>query len=127
VTEVEQLIADLDEELARDGQDIKLQRLTGTQQIPFEAHCRAFVSPITAEQLIAGITQDSSNVILSPTQIIAAGWPGPNSSKTPTTVDRRVPTPNDKVVIAGKVRQISASMPIYVDGELVRINLRVLG
>jgi hypothetical protein len=127
VTDAEQLVADLDEELARDGQDIRLQRLTGTQQIPFEVTCRAFVRPVSAEQLIAGITQDSSNVVLSPTQIVAAGWPGPNSSKTPTTVDRRVPTNNDKVVIAGKVRQINAVMPVYADGELVRINLRVLG
>lgn len=119
--------ADLDAALAEDGEWIEIHRLVGTQQIPIKVDCRAFVRGITAAQLAAGVKQDSSNVIISPTQIIEKGWPGPNSSATPTTTDRRVPKLGDKAVIAGKTRQIEVSLPIYVDGELVRIDIRVLG
>jgi hypothetical protein len=86
-----------------------------------------------AKELIGPITQDQSEVILSPTEIIRKGWPGPeiltagSTPKAPTAQDRRVPIKGDKVVIAGKPRAIEVSTPKYVDGELVRITLRVLG
>ena len=119
--------ADLDAALAEDGEWIQIHRLVGTQQIPIKVDCRAFVRGVSAEQLAAGVKQDTSNVIISSTEIIEKGWPGPNSSATPTTTDRRVPKLGDKALIAGKIRQIEVALPIYVDGELVRIDLRVLG
>jgi len=119
--------ADLDAALAEDGEWIEIHRLVGTQQIPIKVKCRAFVRGITAEQLAAGVKQDTSNVIISPTQIIEKGWPGPNSSATPTNIDRRVPKLNDRAVIAGKTRVIEVALPIYVGTELVRIDMRVLG
>jgi len=122
-----QEVADLDAELAESGEWIELHRLLGTQLIPIKLKLRAFVRPVGVEELTAGVKQDTSNVIISPTEIIKKGWPGPNSSATPTTTDRRVPRLGDKAVIAGKTRNIDAAMPIYMDGELVRITLRVLG
>ncbi len=119
--------ADIDAALAEDGEWIELHRLVGTQQIPIKLRCRAFVRGVSAEMLAAGVKQDTSTVIISPTEIIAKGWPGPNSSATPATADRRVPKLGDKALIAGKIRQIEVALPTYVDGELVRIELRVQG
>ena len=132
----DQAVADLDAALASDGETVELQRLVGTQLIPIRVACRAFVRSYDARELVGGITQDQSRVIISPSEIIRAGWPGPdvevrNAAGVVTTAlsqqDRRVPRRGDKVVIAGKPRNIEVAMPIYVDGALVRIDLRVLG
>jgi hypothetical protein len=133
VSRAQEFISALDGALAIAGEDVRLQRLTGTQLIPFEVECRAAVRNYDAKELIGPITQDQSEVILSPTEIIRKSWPGPqilkagSSPQAPTTQDRRVPIKGDKVVIAGKPRAIEVSTPKYVDGELVRITLRVLG
>lgn len=121
-----QEIADLDEALALDGEDIELHRPIAGQG-PVKVTCRAFVRGASVVQLSSGVKQDASNVVLSPSEIIRRGWPGPNSSATPTAQDRRVPRTTDKVLIAGRTRQIDAVMPVYVDGALVRIDMRVLG
>lgn len=123
----EESIAMLDRQLAAHGQDVTLRRLTGTQLIPFDVVCRAFVRGYGPDELTGTIAQGDSLVILSPTEIEANDWPGPNSSATPDTSDRRVPRKGDKVVIAGRVRNVEAPAPIYLGGELVRINLQVRG
>ena len=127
VTEAEQAIADLDAALAADGEWIELWRETGTQKIPFKVKCRAFVRGYTAQELVGGISQTDSKLILSPTEITRSGWPGPNSSATSTNQDRRVPRKGDAVVIAGRKRAVEAAGGIYLGGELVRIEMRVLG
>jgi hypothetical protein len=121
------VIAMLDRQLAAHGEDVELQRLTGTQLIPFKATCRAFVRGYSATELIGGITQSDSRVILSPTDIDAAGWPGPEVPAGSTTTDIRVPRKNDKAVIAGKTRNIEAAVGLYMAGVLVRIEMRVTG
>jgi hypothetical protein len=45
----------------------------------------------------------------------------------PATSDPRVQRTNDRVVVAGKVRNVQSATPIYIDGELVRIDVEVLG
>lgn len=124
-------IADLDATLALDGEWVELRRLFGTQLIPVSVKSRAFVRNVNNQELIAGIAQENSNVILSPTEIIDAGWPGPwtpsQAEQVEPDTDRRVPRKGDKCLIKGKPRNIEVSKPIYVDDELVRIELRVLG
>lgn len=120
-------IAELDRTLAADGEDIELRRLIGTQLIAIKCQCRASVRAYLVTELIGGIGQTDSKVVISPTQIIREGWPGPNSSATPTNQDRRVPRKGDKVIIAGKQRDIETALPIYINGQLVRIDMRVLG
>lgn len=120
-------IAALDEALADVGQDIRLQRLTGSQAIPFEVKCRAIVRGYAPDELINGITQQDSFVILGPTEIDRKGWPGPQSSADPSNVDRRIPRKLDRVFINGKPRNVEAAVGIYVDDTLVRIEMRVLG
>jgi hypothetical protein len=120
-------VARLDAALARKGQDVIIRRPTNGAAAVVNVTCRAFVRGVSAEDLIAGIKQDNSTVIISPTQLIAAGFPGTNFGNVPDTQDRTVPTTNDKCIINGKVRSIDAVMPIYIDGTLVRIDMRVLG
>lgn len=120
-------VADLDYALGLDGQWIFLRSITpGSANPPyFEVQCRASVRGYRAEELVGGITQQDSRVILSPTQIIEAGWPGP--ATVPTDQDRRIPKKGDKAVINGKVRNVESAVGIYVDDGLCRIEMRVLG
>jgi len=118
---VNQHIADLDAALAEDGEDVILRRITAG--VNNDIIVRAFVRAVSPEQLMAGVSQDNSNVIISPTEIIDNGWPGTFSAIT----DVRVPTTNDWMVIAGRVRKIGFAAPIYVSGELVRMDIRVTG
>ncbi len=122
-------IADLNMSLAADGEWIELRRLYGTQLVPVSVTCRAFVRIINGTQEVAaGITQRVANIILSPSEIIAAGWPGPWTPSAAEPVnpgtDRRVPRKNDKAVTKSIVWNIEVPKPIYVDDELVRIELR---
>ena len=107
--EAEQAVADLNAALAADGEWIELWRETGTQKIPFKVRCRAFVRGYAAQELVGEIARTDSKVIMSPTEILRVGWPGPNSSVTPTDQDRRVPRKGDAAVIAGRKRAVEAA------------------
>ena len=122
------MIARLDASLARVGEDVVLRRYTqgpNGARIPFAVTVRAQVRGYSPDELIGGITQQDSRVILSPTQIEAAQWPGPATG--PEAGDRRVPRKGDQMVIAGIPRTVEAATGIYVAGRLVRIEARVLG
>ena len=69
------------------------------------------------EELVGGIVQGDTKVILSPTQILAASWPGTLSW----------PRTGDKIVINGRERNIQAAPPKLIDGAVVRIDLQVRG
>lgn len=131
-------VRELDRSLAPggDGEWIELQRLTGILLIPVKVRCRASVRNYDADPLIGSVTVEKSEVIISPTEIIKAGWPGPdveirNAAGVVTTAfsqeDRRVPRTNDKCVIQGKVRNIEIAKAKYIDDGLVRITLTVAG
>lgn len=116
-----QALADLNASLSRSGEDIKIFRASALAATGVT--CRAFVRGYQPDELIGGITQHDAKVILSPTQIIDTGW----TSARPVHEDTRVPLKGDRVVIAGRPRTIEAVGPIYMNGELVRIELRVTG
>lgn len=124
-------IADLNYVLNLDGEFVELRRYYGTQLIPVSVTCRASVRSVGNSELEAGIAQEQSNVVLGPSEIIAAGWPGPWTPSATELVnpgtDRRVPRKGDALIIKGRKRNIEVSKPLYVDDELVRIDLRVLG
>lgn len=115
----------LDAALARSGETIRLQRLTGTQQIVFEVECRAVVRGYQPEEIVSGsgITQGDSKVILSPSEIERKGWPGPQ----PHSGDKRVPIKGDRIIRQDRPMAVQAAAGIYVDGELVRIEAQVRG
>src|SRR3954464_11365478 len=120
------LIDALDGALAAVGEDVVLRRIVGTgaNVANIDVTCRAAVRSPTAQELRAGFVQTDSVVILSPTQIRAAQWPG---GVPAGTVHPELPRKGDKLRIQGRSRAVESVNPIFVAGELVRIELRVLG
>lgn len=123
------LIASLDAHLRARGTDVTLRRVTGSapSTTNHDVNVRAAVRSYTAEELVGDVKQTDSHVIISPTQILAAGWPGTGEVASATVADPSLPRRLDKLVIAGRVRAIEAVDPIYVNNELVRVEMRVLG
>jgi len=139
-----QAIADLDASLKDDGEPIRLQRLTPAQNNDlgagggdvlgagsgdvigagmFEVTCQAHVRRYQPHELVGGITQQDSKLILSPTEIIAAGW----TSGRPAYDDQRVPMKGNRVFIGGRPCNVEAAAGIRMAGELVRIEAMVRG
>jgi hypothetical protein len=120
----EDLIASLDEGLSNAGQTVTMRRQSGT--VPtitnYDASVLAAVRSFQPEELIGGIVMTDSKVILSPTGLSA--WPGDGTGSNPAP---DIPKINDKVVIAGRQRNVKVVDPIYVNDTLVRIELAVAG
>jgi hypothetical protein len=122
MSEASSCIADLDAALAEAGEDIRLVRLTlaaGGEQIPFSADCRGLVRQYQPQELVGGIIQGDTKVILSPTQLAARQWPGPGLAP--------LPQKGDRVLIQGRQRNVEAVEPFYVADVLVRLELTVRG
>jgi hypothetical protein len=121
-------------QLAAHGEDVTLQRVTqgpSGVQIKYKVDCRAFVRGYQPAELVGGILQGDSRVVLSAIEIEAQGWPGPIATSEPpnarTKQDRRVPRKGDDIFIMGKLRNIEVATPVYLDGQLVRIELAARG
>lgn len=123
-SEAEVCIAELDAALAGYGEDIRLQRMTTGPdgvQIPFEVKCRAAVTDNSPQELIA-VTGEApvAKIILSPTQIARAQWPGP-------------PRKDDRVFIQGgspgtwRPGNVEVVSLFSVAGRTVRIELQCRG
>ena len=120
-------VAALNRAIARAGQSITITRTSGSlpNQVTLSLECRAIVRAYRTEQLIGTVTQGDSNVILSPTDIDRAQWPG---GQSPTvTTDVRIPKTTDKLVFLGRSCSIIACKPLYIRGVLARIDLQVRG
>lgn len=122
----EQAISMLDRHLAANGEDIILSRLIGTSWIPVT--CRAAVQPYQPQELIqgSGIFQGDLKVILSPSRITAAGWPGtPRPAGQP---DPMIPIKGDRFNVGGRI--VTAQAPAAVrriDGKIVRMECQCRG
>ena len=123
-----QEIAALDRAVARTGEAVTLRRNTGsTPQTTVDVTLQAIVRGFKPSELISGsgIVAGDSLVIISPTAINAAQWPG---GQSPTvTGDQRIPRTTDAVIRQGKSRTVQSANPVYVRGVLVRIELQVRG
>lgn len=116
----------LDRALARKGETITLRRQTGGSLQNFaETTCKAFVRGYTSSDLVGGISQNESLVIMSPTAIFDLQWPA--SPAAGATADARIPVKGDRVVIQGRVRVIEAVGQFFIGDELARLELRVKG
>lgn len=116
--------------LAARGSDVILQRGVGQNQAWLSVKCRAQVLGYQVKDLSttpgAGIQLGDSRVIMSPTQINEAQWPGGYVPGPTTQGDQRVPKGNqDRLIIQGKTRQVIAGIPTYLGGTLVRLDLVV--
>ncbi|MGV2188763.1 hypothetical protein ACQZ4Q_08105 [Agrobacterium vitis] len=123
-------ITALDDAVRRAGENVVLRRTVkrGGADVVVEVTCRAAVRAVSADQIIGTITQKDLNVILSPTQILSADWPGQNDSITSgNAVDQHLPKETDKMVVQGKERQVRSAKPIYVGGVWVRMDMVVAG
>jgi hypothetical protein len=123
------LIADLDEALSAAGQTIVLRRLYG--QAPNVVNVdsppiRANVRSPDNEELAAGYAQTDSVIILSPTDLASAQWPGGELPST-SVANPSLPRKNDKAIFDGRVRNVELMKPFVVASTLVRLELRVLG
>lgn len=127
------LIAALDQALKLVGEDVILRRTVGVapNDLAVDVVCRARVTAVSTEEIQAGIPASELNVILSPTEITDAQWPGGTFPQLPPfNVDQRIPRAGvtDKILMRGQApRAITHVDPQIVGGELVRINLRVTG
>lgn len=120
---------DLDEMLREYGQDVILRRVVGTtNQTNVDCPCRALVRGYQAAELTGSVIQGDSHVILSATDIIRAQWPGGEPvGNPPRSTDPRVPRKGDKIIIGGRIRNIEAASPTYVNDILLRIDAQVRG
>lgn len=114
-------IAMLDRQLLRHGQPVTLRRLTlvDGEQEAFDCTCKAVVRQYQPAELVDGIIQGDSHVVLSPTDLSAAVWPGVGLPP--------VPRKGDRVVVAGTARNIEAVVPFYIGTQVVRIECQVRG
>lgn len=119
------LIDDLDAALKEFGQDAVLRRPV-KNGAPIDVAIRATINSYRENELVSGIAQTDSKVIMSPTEIARAGWPGTEAASL-TVADPTLPRRNDKLVVDGRVRNIEFVNPITIGGELVRIELRISG
>ncbi|MFG1184372.1 hypothetical protein [Xanthobacter aminoxidans] len=109
----------LDRALDARGQDAILRRWTGSgsARTPIDVAVRVRAQDYRVEELVGGIEQGDTRVVLSPTQIVAAGWPGPQGW----------PRNGDAIVIAGRERDIISAPPQVLNGVVVRIDMVVRG
>jgi len=112
-------ITSLDKQLAKHGQTATLRRWTGSgsARTPVDVTVRVRAQDYRVEELVGGIEQGDTRVVLSPTQIVAAGWPGPQGW----------PRNGDAIIIAGREREIVSAPPQVIDDVVVRIDMVVRG
>lgn len=123
-------IAALDRQLAAHGEDIAITRVVKRDgvNVTESITCRAFVKSVSADEIAGKITAEDLKVIISPTQIVAAGWPGTDENIiSGNNVDQRVPKSSDKVVVQGRPREIRAPKPKLMNGVWVRSDMVVAG
>lgn len=115
----EQAISALDRALASHGQTITLRRTSGegTSQTNADVSVRVREGLYTSEELASGLYQGQTRIILSPSEILAASWPSPQSW----------PATGDFVVIEGRERRVESATLRRIDGTVVRIELEVVG
>lgn len=122
-------IDELDASLAENGEDILLRRtIAGVKkEVTVRAHVRNF--RLSASDIITGISKVPFVVIISMTQIRAAGWPvgAPAAAAPPFDVDPAIPVIGDLVIIKGSPRTVKAVDPIAVNSEIVRVKMMVEG
>ncbi len=109
----------LDRFLAMNGEDVTLSRpVDGSASI--DVVCRARPDTQDNEKLSAALRGSDVHLIISPTQIIRAGWPDGNPANMVPVAYR------DTITFAGDPpRTIAFVDPQTIGGTVVRINLRV--
>lgn len=122
-------ISRLARQLEEHGQTVTLQRMsTGTgQTVAQSVVAKAFVRPGSygeqKREVIGSVSQTDQWIILSPVEIEAAGW----TSGALGSTDQRIPTKGNKILVAGRLRNVEGAHGIYMKDTLVRIELQARG
>jgi hypothetical protein len=127
-------LARLDRFLKRHGEPVWLQRQVGTAGAitRVRVEIKAWVKSMMEDQMIASITQQNYMVIVSPTELFKAKWPGgqppsPDTFGIIDASDRRIPETTDAIYIRGKPRTIKNVQPVFDGGSCIRIELNCVG
>ena len=122
---MQRLLSQLNRRIAKEGEAITMVKVTGTgtSQTFVNGTMAGIVKPLTEQQLVGAVAQLSFMVILSPTLLVASGWPQQASPLPPW----RLPLITDKIVLRGQQRAITRAVPIYIRTECVRIELLATG
>lgn len=100
----------LDGMIATNGQDVFIVFVETSSKTTLP--CRAFVRQYRPYELIGGILQGDTLVVVSPTALATAS---------------RQLRRNDQVIIDGATKRIEYPNPVKLDNQLVRMNLQVRG
>lgn len=130
----QELIAALDAALLGGAhEEVILRRVVGSapNQVNVDVMCIARVDAVNAALSAPGPKQQVYDLTLSPTQINHAQWPGGTvPALPPFNIDQRIPRVGgpDVILMRGEnPRTVIFSDPKLVDGEPVRLNLRIAG
>ena len=122
-------IAALDNALAKVGEDITLRRVTGTGNSVrnIDVTVRANVRNLSLQEapLTGSIAQAVLQIVISPTQIKRAQWPG--GVVPGQLIDPSIPRRTDLLCVKGRWGQVEACEAIAIDGENVRYEMRMMG
>lgn len=112
-------IAKLDRMLADRGTTMTLRRGSATVAV------RVFLSrKPAADQLTAQQISQEQDFVMSPTEIVAAGWPGGDLSGFP---DPRIPRKGDVLVTTRGPLTVQDAAGREIGGVLIRIDGKVKG
>lgn len=123
-------IDNLDAALAVSGEDIILRRVVGAANfVNIDVTVRANVRTVRGpDEFVNGVGQDDLKIIISPTQIREAQWPGGGvDGEAPFNPDRSIPKRGDRVIVKGYGYRVETVNPIAVEGEVVRIEMITKG
>lgn len=119
----------LDAALEARGEDVVVRRqiASGDSVSNIDVTCRARVDIVNADEIAGTISQSDLKIIMSPTQILDAQWPGgvPDHPVVDHE-DVRMPRATDYVVCRGKQRQIRVVDPKFTP-DWCRINIVAAG
>lgn len=107
-------IAMLDRQMAEHGQPVVLRRVAANLPT-IEKAVAAFVRGYKSYELVGGIQQGDTMVIISPTTL--AGSPFASA----------IPRSGDKMTFDGRLRNVQMVDLVTIAGTVVRINIQVRG
>ncbi len=123
----------LDRHLAKHGETVVIRRISGTAPSTSNADvtCRAKVTAAGTEPLPGpgGVVVRLWDIIISPTQIRAAAWPGASAPAVPPAgFDQAIPRAmTDRIEVRGQWIAITFVDPVLVANKWVRANIKAKG
>lgn len=126
----EQVIRALDAQLSAHGEDIILRRMVKRDGavVAAEVACRALARSLSGDAIVGAQNQETMRVVISPTQVLAASWPGEDENEVSgTSIPAFLPRPTDVVIVRGRKMQVKVPGAVYLANTWVRSSMTVAG